>query len=63
MADSAKWYVVHTYSGYENAVNSVQNLDLIQLQVHRGLPAKHGNHDADPVFLRLDLLHHAGEAG
>ena len=20
MADNAKWYVVHTYSGYENAV-------------------------------------------
>ena len=22
MADSAKWYVVHTYSGYENAVKT-----------------------------------------
>ena len=22
MADNAKWYVVHTYSGYENAVKT-----------------------------------------
>ena len=22
MADSAKWYVVHTYSGYENTVKA-----------------------------------------
>ena len=22
MSDSAKWYVIHTYSGYENAVKS-----------------------------------------
>ena len=22
MSDSAKWYVVHTYSGYENAVKT-----------------------------------------
>ena len=22
MSDSAKWYVIHTYSGYENAVKT-----------------------------------------
>ena len=22
MADNAKWYVIHTYSGYENAVKA-----------------------------------------
>ena len=33
MSQEAKWYVVHTYSGYENKVKedlekSVENLDL-----------------------------------
>ena len=29
MADNAKWYVIHTYSGYENAVASaiMKNVD------------------------------------
>lgn len=36
MADEAKWYVVHTYSGYENKVKSnlektVENLNLQEL--------------------------------
>lgn len=36
MADTAKWYVVHTYSGYENTVKatiekSVENLSLSDL--------------------------------
>ena len=30
MADNAKWYVVHTYSGYENTVENRGLRDLIQ---------------------------------
>lgn len=33
MADSAKWYVIHTYSGYENAVKS----SIEKLVIGRGM--------------------------
>ena len=65
MSDAAKWYVVHTYSGYENKVASsiekaVENRklhDLIQAVniPHRDLPCwlyhliKVGSLSADPV--------------
>ena len=32
MADNAKWYVIHTYSGYENAVKAaIEKLSLIHI--------------------------------
>ena len=36
MADNAKWYVVHTYSGYENKVAS----DLATVVENRGARRK-----------------------
>ena len=41
MADEARWYVIHTYSGYENKVASnlektVENRNLHDL-IHAGL--------------------------
>ncbi len=45
MADNAKWYVVHTYSGYENAVKTtiekfVTNRHLEQLIVDLQIPVE-----------------------
>ena len=34
MADNAKWYVIHTYSGYENAVKAAIEKSVVNR--HRG---------------------------
>ena len=48
MAETAKWYVVHTYSGYENTVKATieKTVETRQLQdiIHAGLHP-HGNRD------------------
>ena len=48
MAETAKWYVVHTYSGYENTVMATieKTVETRQLQdiIHAGLHP-HGNRD------------------
>ena len=43
MADNAKWYVIHTYSGYENAVKaaiekSVVNRNMSDMVLWRPSP-------------------------
>ena len=45
MSDTAKWYVVHTYSGYENKVassieNAVENLKLHNLITAVNIPVE-----------------------
>ncbi len=45
MSDAAKWYVVHTYSGYENKVassieNAVENLKLHDLITAVNIPVE-----------------------
>lgn len=34
MADNAKWYVIHTYSGYENAVKAAIEKSINNLNLH-----------------------------
>ena len=34
MAESAKWYVVHTYSGYENTVKATIEKTIEARQLH-----------------------------
>ena len=34
MADNAKWYVIHTYSGYENAVKAAIEKTVNNLNLH-----------------------------
>ena len=34
MADAAKWYVVHTYSGYENTVKATIEKTVESRQLH-----------------------------
>ena len=29
MAEAAKWYVVHTYSGYENTVKALERIKAL----------------------------------
>ena len=43
MADNAKWYVIHTYSGYENAVKaaiekSVVNRNMSDMVLKMEIP-------------------------
>ena len=39
----------------------VHGLDLIQLQLHGGLPSEHGDHHADLAAFQVQLLHSAQE--
>ena len=43
MADNAKWYVIHTYSGYENAVKAAIEKSVVNRNMSR-----HGPEDGDP---------------
>ena len=50
MAEEAKWYVVHTYSGYENKVadsivNAVENRQLHHLIYRCEDPDRNGGRD------------------
>ena len=58
MADNAKWYVVHTYSGYENTVAAsirgpVEEIDLARSKV-RVVVSMFGRET--PVELELDQV-------
>ncbi len=39
MAEAAKWYVVHTYSGYENTVKATIEKTVESRQLHDQIPA------------------------
>ena len=39
------------------------DFDLVQLQIHRSLSAEHGDDHTHAVFVRLQLVHNAKEAG
>lgn len=54
MADNAKWYVVHTYSGYENAVKTA----IEKFVANRHLEDMILDIQIDPFSSLLPLLHY-----
>ena len=52
MSDTAKWYVVHTYSGYENTVKAT----IEKTVESRGLQEQILAVQLSPEYLLVDLI-------